>query len=290
MTSKASQIRVDILAKRGTEELLPEEAYSFLSSAGIWIEEKGGDVVIKSYPKDVEAFLEYLRLTDIKVKKVSVEKEEEQDYAELTKKYFRPIRIDEVTIIAPWNKPRRGGSQIVIEPGMAFGTGRHESTRIMLKLMKQVDFKGKTVLDIGCGSAILSLYAALRGSRKVKAIDNDPDAIESANKNIALNHARNVTAVCKDLRDVSGRYDVVLANLDIRTFAVFSDKVKSLVKDGGSIIISGVLGKDKRRVLDLFLPLSPLHEEKQNAWCGLVLGRCHREVQRTVDNCSSFNL
>ena len=290
MVSKASQTRVDILAEKGTEELLPEEAYSLLSSAGIWIEERGDDVVIKSYPKDVEAFLEYLRLLNIKVKKVSVEKEEEQDYAELTKKYFRPIRIDEVTIIAPWNKPKGERPQIVIEPGMAFGTGRHESTRIMFKLMKQVDFKGKTVLDIGCGSAILSLYAALRGSKKVKAIDNDPDAIESANKNIALNHARNVTAACNDLRDVSGRYDVVLANLDIRTFTAFSNKVKSLVKDSGTIIISGVLGKDKRRVLDLFLPLSPLHEEKKNAWCGLVFGRRHKGSQRTVDNCSSFNL
>jgi ribosomal protein L11 methyltransferase len=269
---RAWQTRVDIFAAKGTEELLPEEAYSLLSNAGIWVEEKGEDIVIKAYPKDVEAFLEQLRLANIKIKKVNVETEKELDYAELTKKYFRPIRIDDVTIVAPWNKTKRDGVRIVIEPGMAFGTGRHESTRIMLKLMKQADFRGKTVLDIGCGSAILSLYASLLGAKKVEAIDNDPDAVESANKNIALNNARSVTAACNDLRDVSGRYDVVLANLDIRTFTAFSDKVKGLVKKNGTIIISGVLGKDKKRVLDLFLPLAPLHAEKKNAWIGLVLG------------------
>jgi ribosomal protein L11 methyltransferase len=272
MVLKTSQTRVDIIAAKGTEELLPEEIYSLLSNAGIWVEEKGEDVVIKAYPKDVEAFLKYLRLAKIKIKKVIVETEEEQDYAELTKKYFRPIRIDDVTIIAPWNKAKGEGTRVVIEPGMAFGTGRHESTRIMMKLMKGVDFKGKTVLDIGCGSAILSLYASLLGSKKVAAIDNDPDAVESAIKNIALNHARNVTAACNDLRDASGRYDIILANLDIRTFTAFSDKVKSLVKKNGTVVISGVLGKDKKRVLDLFLPLAPLHTEKKNAWCGFVFG------------------
>jgi ribosomal protein L11 methyltransferase len=272
MISKASQTRVDILAEKGTEELLPEEIYSLLSNAGIWVEEKGEDVVIKAYPKDVKTFLARLRQANINMKKVNVETEEEQDYAELTKKYFRPIRIDDVTIIAPWNKTKGDGTRIVIEPGMAFGTGRHESTRIMLKLMKQVDFKRKTVLDIGCGSAILSLYASLLGARKVEAVDNDPDAVESANKNIGLNHTRNVTAACNDLRDLSGRYDVVLANLDIRTFTAFSDRVESLVKKDGTIIISGVLEKEKKRVLHLFLPLTPLHAEKNKAWCGFVFG------------------
>jgi ribosomal protein L11 methyltransferase len=273
MNSEESQTRVDILVEKGAEELLHEETYRLLSNAGIWIEERGDAVLIKAYPKDVEAFLEHINSLSIGIKKVNVEKEEAQDYAELTKKYFRPIRIDDITIIAPWNKWKGKGTSIVIEPGMAFGTGRHESTRIMLKLMKLVDFEGKKVLDIGCGSAILSLHAAILGAKKVEAVDNDPDAVESANKNIALNHARNVTAVCADLRDLSGRYEAILANLDIRTFTAFSEKIRGLLKANGTIIISGVLEKEKERVLDLFLPLGPLHGERKNAWCGFVLGR-----------------
>ncbi len=271
MVPKTAETRVEIIAEKGAEELLPEETYSFLANSGIWVEEKGDDVLIKFYPKDVDAFLDHLRLLPLKVRKIAVEEEVERDYAELTKRYFRPIRIGDVTIAAPWNKPRGQGTRIVIEPGMAFGTGRHESTRIMMKLMKETDLKGETVLDLGCGSAILSLYAALLGAKKVLAVDNDPDAIDSAEKNIALNGVKNITAARSDLKDITGRYDIVLANLDIRTFTAFSEKIMGLVKKNGIIIISGVLGKEKEKVLDLFLPLVPVRAEKKNAWCGFVL-------------------
>ena len=123
-----------------------------------------------------------LRTLKIATKDVLVTDEPEQDYAELTKKYFRPIQIEGLTILAPWNKTKRKGPRILIEPGMAFGTGRHESTRLMIKLMGSIDFKGKKVLDIGCGSAILSLYAALLGAKKVLAVDNDEDTVLSARK------------------------------------------------------------------------------------------------------------
>ena len=158
---KASRTRVDITVKKGAQELFPESFYEELPASGIWIEEKGESSVIKCYPENVNAFLKMLRTLKIATKDVLVTDEPEQDYAELTKKYFRPIQIEGLTILAPWNKTKRKGPRILIEPGMAFGTGRHESTRLMIKLMKNIDIKGKKVLDIGCGSAILSLYAAL---------------------------------------------------------------------------------------------------------------------------------
>jgi ribosomal protein L11 methyltransferase len=268
--NKASRTRVDITVKKGAQELFPESFYEELPASGIWIEEKGDKAVIKCYPENVNAFLRMLRTLKIATKDVLVTDEPEQDYAELTKKYFRPIQIEGLTILAPWNKTNRKGPRILIEPGMAFGTGRHESTRLMIKLMNGIDFKGKKVLDIGCGSAILSLYAALLGAKKVLAVDNDEDTVISAQKNIELNDTHAIEIVCSDLMHVSGTYDIILANIDIRTFRATSTHIHTLLRKGGHLLVSGILGRDQKELLPLFGSLSCLRVEQKNAWRGFV--------------------
>jgi ribosomal protein L11 methyltransferase len=269
-TGKAFRTRVDITVKKGAQELFPESFYEELPASGIWIEEKGESQIIKCYPKNVDAFLRMLRTLKIATRDVLVTDEPEQDYAELTKKYFRPIQIEGLTILAPWNKTKRKGPRILIEPGMAFGTGRHESTRIMIKLMNDVDMKDKKVLDIGCGSAILSLYAALLGAKKVFAVDNDEDTVLSARKNIELNNTSVMEITCCDLQQISGTYDVVLANIDIRTFKATSSHILTLLRKGGYLVISGILGRDRKELLSLFDSLSCLRVEQKNSWRGFV--------------------
>ena len=154
---------------------------------------------------------------------------------------------------------------------MAFGTGRHESTRIMIGLMKDADIGGKEVLDLGCGSAILSLYAALKGAKRVTAVDNDKDAIESARKNLSLNNITNIRFTCAGLENVKGRYGIVLANLDIRTFSDHAQHIAKRLKRGGTLIVSGILGKDARSALSLFPSLTLVRMEKKNSWRGFVL-------------------
>ena len=261
--------RVEILVEKGVEELLPEELYN-LSGSNIWIEERNGNVLIKCYPESPETFIEYLHRSNLKVNNLHIETEELKDYVELTKKYFRPIKIEGIMILPPWSKNRYGKRPIIIEPGMAFGTGRHESTKLMFKLMKLIDIKDKKVLDIGCGSGILSLYAHLLGARKIIAVDNDIDTIVSAKKNISLNHMRNIELICTDIQDIHGTYDIILANLDIRTFTDHSQKIMDLVKKHGYIIISGVLGRDKKSVPPLFRPFLPIKVEKKNSWIGFI--------------------
>ncbi len=275
MTSVAKNFRtrVDITVKKGAEEVFPESFYESLPAPGIWIEEKGNDAVIKCYPENVNAFLRMLRTLRIAMIDVLVTKELEQDYAELTKKYFRPIQIEGLTILAPWNKTKRDGLRILIEPGMAFGTGRHESTRIMIKLMNNINMKGKRVLDIGCGSAILSLYAALLGAKKVLAVDNDADTVSSARKNIVLNKASNIKLMCSDFRNVSDIHDIVLANIDIRTFRASSAHIMDLVKKNGYLIISGILRRNKKELLSFFDSFSLVREEQENSWLGFVFQR-----------------
>ena len=267
--SPAYKTRVEILVEKGIEELLPEELYA-LSNSGIWIEEKGSNVLIKCYPENIKMFLDTLNQLKIPVVGVDMVKEELQDYAELTRKYFRPIKIEDVTIVAPWNKRQQDRQYIIIEPGMAFGTGRHESTKLMLKLMRLIDMKGKRVLDMGCGSGILSLYARLLGARKIMAVDNDTDTILSARKNLSFNQAYNIELACTDLQNIRGIYDIALANLDITTFSNYSEKISSLIAKGGHLIISGILGRDKKRVIPLFYPFVPVHITQKNSWQGIV--------------------
>lgn len=275
MQSKDRQYRkrIEISVKKGAEELLPEEIYGACLSGGLWIEEARNKTVIKAYPKDVGVFQDLLRRSGITIHKIRIVQEKDQDYAELTKRYFQPIRVEDVTVAAPWNKNTGKKKTIIIEPGMAFGTGRHESTRIMIRLMKGMDISGKEVLDLGCGSAILSLYASLKRAKKITAVDNDEDAIGSARKNVSLNDATNIRFTCTGLENIKGRYDIVLANLDIRTFSDHAQHIMRRLKRGGSLIISGILGKDARRALSLFHSLTLVRTEKKNSWRGFVLKR-----------------
>jgi ribosomal protein L11 methyltransferase len=263
---------VEILVEKGQEELLTDKIYQ-LSGKGFWLEDQGDLVLLKCYPDEPDAFLKGLSTSGLKISNVNVEKEEPRDYAELTRQYFRPIRIGNLTIRAPWNKKKNNGREIIIEPGMAFGTGRHESTRIMVKLMDDVDFEGKTVLDIGCGSGILALYAHLLGAGMIIAVDNDSDAIFNAKKNVSLNRVDTINLVCAHLQDIHEAFDVVLANIDIKTFSEYSEKIASLVRRDGFLFISGILRKNKDHLLHLFQGWNLVQNYQKNSWCGFLLSR-----------------
>ena len=271
-TKPKHSTRVEILVEKGQEELLTDKIYK-LAGEGFWLEDQGDLVLLKCYPDEPDAFLNGLSISGLKISNVNVEKEEPRNYAELTRQYFRPIRIGNLTIRAPWNKKKDNGREIIIEPGMAFGTGRHESTRIMVKLMDDVDFEGKTVLDIGCGSGILALYAHLRGAGMIYAVDNDQDAILNAKKNVSLNGVGTINLLCTHLQDVHEAFDIVLANIDIKTFSEHSAKIASLVGRNGLLFISGILRKNKSQLLCLFPGWSVVQVYRKNSWCGFLLSR-----------------
>jgi len=260
---------VEFRIKKGGEELLPESLYG-LAGQGFWIENKSNYSLFKCYPDDVKKFLKSLSSSGIAVYDIRVVKEPFKDYGQLTRKYFRPITVEGLTILPPWSKIKDPASSIVIEPGMAFGTGRHESTQIMIRLIKFVPVQNKIVLDVGCGSGILSLYASLCGARHTTGIDNDGDAITSARKNATLNHAKHIEYKCVDIKHVKGKYDIVLANLDIKTFTQYAKRLQHLVHKNGYLIISGILKRDHQKALSLFSPYVPLRTEEKNSWMGFI--------------------
>ncbi|HOJ42624.1 MAG TPA: 50S ribosomal protein L11 methyltransferase [Syntrophorhabdaceae bacterium] len=260
--------KLTIKMEKGAEEFLPEEIYMHVKK-GLWIEGHTDTSIIICYPDDLEPFLKILKASGLKIKDLTIEEEEIPDYSEITKRYFKTITVCGVKIVPPWGKKIPKGS-IVIDPGMAFGTGRHESTKIMIKLMQKIDFKDKDVLDMGCGSGILAIYASMLGAKRVIAVDNDPDAVQSAKGNINLNKVENISIVCADINDIKGAFHVVLANLDIRTFQKYKKHIKKLIKKDGLIVVSGILKKEKEQVFKCFEDLKCTVEEGKNAWTGMV--------------------
>jgi len=268
-TQRAAKIvRVDLLAVKGTEEILPERV--FTDCNGVWVEETGSDILIKCYPKALEPFLQLLSKSKLPIKETRVIKEDAQDYTALTKKYFRPIKVSGVKILAPWQKSRDPGPRIVIEPGMAFGTGRHESTKLMLRMMNAVVLKGRSVLDLGCGSGILAIYATLRGANKVTAVDSDPLAVQGARHNFALNKMDFIGLACTDLTNIKGTFDVVLANLDFDTFRKHGHAIATRLVQGGYLLVSGIEAQYAEALLPFFRGHTLVRTTKMTDWHGFI--------------------
>ena len=266
---KKKVFKVVVTAHKGDEEFLPYEIYD--ESKGIWIEDESHEVIrLIFYPEVPERFLSVLR-EKAGFTKYEVHEEPVKDYGDVIKRSFRPLRIGEIYVIPPWVEKKGYGKSILIEPGMAFGTGRHETTKIMILLMKQVEFKGKEVLDAGCGSGILSIYAYILGAKKVLAIDNEESAYLSAKKNVAINRASCVEVEKKDLRELEGEYDIVLANLDMNIFKNHMSQIVNLAKPDGKIILSGILSSEKRELLKYIGNLRIEGVRRMGGWVGLIL-------------------
>jgi ribosomal protein L11 methyltransferase len=263
--------RVEILAEKGVEEALPPEFY--LLCNGVWIEDFQSSVLIKCYPSVVATFLDYLTKSGLPVERTTVVEEEEKDYAEEVRRQFTNLRIGDVTVVPPWRRTRRKGRAIIIEPGMAFGTGRHESTRLMMKMMRAINFSGKRVLDIGTGSGILAFYASMLGASDVLAIDNDPLATEAVRKGLVMNNIDNLAVKCTDLTKVRGRFDIVLANLEFGIFEKHAGDVVKRVSDDGTLMISGIEAQYGKQVLPLFRPHKLVIKRKMGDWHGYVFQR-----------------
>ncbi len=167
---------------------------------------------------------------------------------EWEKNYFKPIRIGHDCIIRASFHPEEKGFTypIVIDPKMAFGTGNHETTFLMISEILKIDFAGKEVLDMGCGTAVLAILSAMKEAKRIVAIDIDEWAYANAIENIKLNHVENVRVVLGGAEKIGGYapFDIIFANINRNILLTDMATYAQHLKTGGCLYMSGFYKED----------------------------------------------
>ncbi len=212
---------------------------------------------------------------------VQVSELPEVDWSEAWRVGIRAHELGTLTVVPPWLAEGRDAARtIVIEPEMAFGTGEHETTRCVVRLMQGAIRAGDTVADLGAGSAVLAIAAAKLGATRVAAIEMDPDAISNAESNVARNGvAAQVTVIEGDagvLLPLVAPVRVVLANILSSVLIELLPTIAAAVPTGGAAILSGILGVERPTMLDAISVAggwSVEAEESEGEWWAVRLLR-----------------
>lgn len=221
------------------------------------LEHKGEVAVVKAYfseEDNIEEVLEYVngKMRELKemgidtgLAKVESETMHEEDWANNWKKYYKSTKIGERIVVKPiWEEYDAKENELVLEldPGMAFGTGTHETTRMCIQALDKYVKEDSTIFDVGCGSGILAIAAAKLGAKKAIGVDLDPVAVESANENVGLNNLNNIEILYGNLVEViDGKADIVVANIIAEVICILTEDVKRVLKKDGYFITSGII-------------------------------------------------
>ncbi len=212
--------------------------------------------------------------------KIDISGVNEDDWANSWKAYYKPIKIGEKMVIVPaWEKYDAAPNEIVVrmDPGMAFGTGSHETTRLVIGLLEKYTKGGERVLDVGCGSGILAICARKLGAGLCRAYDIDPVAVKVARENIKDSGETNISCEQSDLlRQVDitdGGYDIICANIVADIIIRMTPDVARYLNDGGIILASGIILERSQDVISCFEENGFEIADKaiDNGWCALVV-------------------
>ena len=221
------------------------------------LEHKGKVAVVKAYfaeEDNIEEILGYVNEKLVELKemgidlgeaKVEHEKMYEEDWANTWKQYYKPSKVGEKIVVKPiWEEYEEKEGELVVnlDPGMAFGTGTHETTRMCIQALEKYVKEESTVFDVGCGSGILAIAAAKLGAKLAVGVDLDPVAVESSIENVGYNNLNNIEILHGNLVEViDGKADIVVANILAEIICILTDDVKRVMKDGGVFITSGII-------------------------------------------------
>lgn len=200
---------------------------------------------------------------------IIVEEVADTDWERVCMQDFKPMRFGEKVWICPsWEAPPVADAvNIMLDPGLAFGTGTHPTTALCLEWLDSQDLQDKIVIDYGCGSGILAIAAALLGAARVIAVDNDPQAILASASNRELNHV-DPARLSVHLPGVTDHLqaDVLVANILSGPLEELTPVLASLVKPGGKLILSGVLSQQTQSLMEtyqeFFTMLAPVTREE----------------------------
>lgn len=204
----------------------------------------------------------------------------QEDWINNWKKYFHPIKVGRKLLIRPdWERAENPEGRVVLslEPGIAFGTGTHETTRLCMEFLEQYVEPGCRMLDVGCGSGILSVAALLLGAGSAVGVDIDPLAVKTAVQNAGRNHvADRFTGICGSLTEqVTGKYKVVAANIVADVIVQLTKDIGKFLEPDGVYLMSGIIAEREPDVLsalrDNGFTVTARREEK-----GWVAAACRR--------------
>lgn len=207
--------------------------------------------------KDIEHRIEELRKApEAKLYgtlEITVSDLPEEDWQSGWKQYYKPIHVNQLVVVPLWEnyEPKDGETVMKIDPGMAFGTGAHETTRLCLKALTKTDLAGKTILDVGCGSGILSIGGVLLGAESAFGCDIDQLAVEVARRNAALNGLESKTGYAAGdlLSVVEGQYPIVVANIVADVILTLLKDLHEVLLPGGLFVASGIIDDRKDELL-----------------------------------------
>ncbi len=274
-----------------------DECWDYIDSSLLGQQYEG--VIVKAYFPESEDLIDKIELIKQNVEKipqynldkglgeVTTSEVYEKDWAEAWKKYYKPKKIGEKIVIKPsWEDYEKEDDDIILEldPGMAFGTGTHETTIMCIRQLEKYIKPGQTVFDVGCGSGILSIAAAKLGAERVIAVDLDELAIKVTNENAKINHVKNIIDVRHgNLLDVvSETSDIIVANIIAEIIVILTKDITKFLKKGGMFITSGIIHEKVDMVKEAMIAeglniidtitlgewiciVAKLGEEKQNA-------------------------
>ena len=190
----------------------------------------------------------------------------DQDWVRLTQSQFAPVQVTpQFWIVPTWHEPPAQARQVIrLDPGLAFGTGTHPTTRMCLRWIATHSLAGQRVLDYGCGSGILAIGAVLHGAATVDAVDIDEAAVRATWDNAQAN----AVVLNAGLPDVaSGRYDTVLANILATPLRMLAPLLHSYVQAGGSLVLAGILERQAQELTDAYAPYCRLAvADTQEGW------------------------
>ena len=204
----------------------------------------------------------------------------EEDWANAWKAYYKPIKIGSRIVIVPaWEKYEASPEELIVrmDPGMAFGTGTHETTRLVIGLLEKYTAPGVRMLDVGTGSGILAICASRLGAGECKAYDIDPMSVRVARENIADSGLTNITCDQSDLLrsvDLSGgKYGLVCANIVADIIIRMTPDVHRYIADDGVLLASGIIMERSQDVIDCFEQhgFEIVERAEENGWCALVV-------------------
>ena len=198
-----------------------------------------------------------------------------EDWATEWRRGFSAQRIGKRLLLHPSWEPAQsepGDAVLTIDPENAFGSGDHETTRLVLQMLEQRVTGGERVLDVGCGSGVLSIAAVRLGAAAAVAVDIDEDALVVARRNAEINGvASRIETSARPLQDIDGAYDIVLANIETRVLIHMPNQLQARIAPGGILVLSGILRGERDELLAAYAPMRLEECLEDGEWCACLL-------------------